>query len=304
MDRRVFLKSSVAFPIGLAFTKKAWAGVPLLETLPAPKPNLYVGVWRAGQGGGAQWSNPAADWDTFAAKDKSYFDQGLRIVTMSSYYDFNQNMSKYTATWRAGVGGGAQWTVPATDWNTFAQKTTEHFNQGLRLVAVSITNRKGQIAYAGTSRAGMGTGTQWVTQAKEWNEFSAQAQTYFGQGLRLVSLSTTYNVQGKTVYSGVWRGGVGTGAQWTIPATDWASFEAKDKGYFDNGLRLVAVSTYVKSGTPLYTGVWRAGVGAGAPWVNTATDWDTFAAKDKTYYDQGLRLVALSLARDQSTPID
>lgn len=304
MDRRTFLRGSLALPVGLALADKALAGLPLIGTAPAPKPNLYVGVWRAAQGAGAQWSIPAADWDTFAAKDKTYFDQGLRVVAMSSYYDFSQNMSKYTATWRGGVGTGAQWTTPAADWDTFAAKTTQYFNQGLRMVAVSITNRKGQIAYAGTSRAGMGTGAQWVTPAKEWNDFASQAQIYFGQGLRLVSLSTTYNVQGKTVYSGVWRGGVGAGAQWVIPATNWASFVAKDKEYFDHGLRLVAVSTFVKSGQPLYTGVWRAGVGAGAQWVNAAADWDTFAAKDKTYFDQGLRMVSLSLARDQSTPID
>ena len=304
MDRRTFLKGSVALPIGMAVADKALAGLPLIETSPAPKPDLYVGVWRAGQGAGAQWSIPATDWNSFAAKDKGYFDQGLRIVALSSYYDFNQNMSKYTATWRSGVGTGAQWTVPASDWNTFAAKTTEHFNQGLRLVAVSITNRTGQIAYAGTSRAGMGTGAQWVTPAKEWNDFAAQAKTYFDQGLRLVSLSTTYNVQGNTVYSGVWRGGIGGGAQWTIPATDWSSFVAKDKSYFDQGLRLVAVSTFFKSGQPKYTGVWRSGQGTGAQWVNAATDWNSFAAKDKNYFDQGLRLVSLSLVRDQSVLID
>ena len=120
----------------------------------------------------------------------------------------------------------------------------------------------------------------------------------------MVSVSTTYNVQGKTVYAGVVRGNVGVGAQRVIPATDWNSFATQDKKLFDQGLRLVAISTFFKSGQLKYCGVWRAGQGNGAQWVNQASDWNTFAAKDKQYFDQGLRIVSLSLARDQSVPFD
>jgi hypothetical protein len=303
MDRRAFLKGSLALPIGLAVSDKV-RGLSSIGISPAPKPDLYVGVWHSGVGGGAQWSLPATDWDSFAAQDKKYFDQGLRMVTLSSYYDFGQKMSKYTATWRGGVGTGAQWTIPATDWNAFAAKTQTYFDQGLRLNTISITNKKGQIAYTGTSRAGLGTGAQWILQAMEWDAFSTQVQNYSNQGLRLVSVSTTYNVQEKTVYAGVVRGNVGVGAQRVIPATDWNSFETEDKKLFDQGLRLVAISTFFKSGQIKYCGVWRGGQGTGVQWVNAAADWNTFAAKDKQYFDQGLRLVSLSLARDQSVVID
>jgi len=303
MDRRAFLKGSLALPIGLAVSDKVRA-LSSIGISPVPKPDLYVGVWHSGVGGGAQWSLPATDWDSFAAQDKKYFDQGLRMVTLSSYYDFGQKMSKYTATWRGGVGTGGQWTNPATDWNAFAAKTQTYFDQGLRLNSISITNKKGQIAYTGTSRGGLGTGAQWIIPAMEWPEFSAQVAKYLNQGLRLVSVSTTYDVQGKIVYAGVCRGGVGGGAQVMIPATDWNSFVTKDKQYFDQGLRLVAVSTFFKSGQLKYFGVWRGEQGAGVQWVNAATDWNTFATKDKAYFDQGLRLVSLSLARDQSAVID
>ena len=303
MDRRAFLKGSLALPIGLAVSDKV-RGLSSIGISPVPKPDLYVGVWHSGVGAGAQWSIPATDWDSFAVKDKQYFDQGLRIVSLSSYYDFGQKMSKYTATWRGGVGTGAQWTNPATDWNAFAAKTQTYFDQGLRLNTISITNKKGQIAYTGTSRGGLGTGAQWIIPAMEWDAFSAQVLSYSNQGLRLVSVSTTYNVQGKTVYAGVVRGNVGVGAQRVIPATDWNSFATQDKKLFDQGLRLVAVSTFFKSGQLKYCGVWRGGQGTGTQWVNVATDWNSFAAKDKQYFEQGLRLVSLSLARDQSVPFD
>src|SRR2546425_3104443 len=84
------------------------------STSPAPKPDLYVGVWHGGVGAGAQWSIPATDWNSFAAKDKQYFDQGLRIVTLSSNYVIDRNMSKYTATWRGERRTSAQWTDPST----------------------------------------------------------------------------------------------------------------------------------------------------------------------------------------------
>ena len=83
MDRRAFIKGSLALPIGLAVSGKALSALPSMTTSPAPKPDLYVGVWHSGVGAGAQWSIPATDWNSFAAKDKQYFDQGLRIVSLS-----------------------------------------------------------------------------------------------------------------------------------------------------------------------------------------------------------------------------
>ena len=310
MNRRTFLKDSLMLPIALAIYGGTANSQPLiinpsssrlLETSPSANPDMYVGVWRGGVGTGAQWTIPATDWNSFVAKDKGYFDQGMRIVALSSYYDFDQKTSKYTAVWRSGVGTGAQWTIPATDWDSFVAKDKMFVDQGLLLVAISITNRNGQIAYTGTWRS-VGKGLQFIVPAKEWDDFNKISLV--NQHFRLVAISTTYNVQGKIVYAGVWRSGVGLGAQWRNQATDWNSFAAEDKKYFDQGLRLVAVSAVYYKGQPKYCGVWREGQGTDAQWTIPATDWNSFAAKAKENYDKGLRLVSLSLIKDQSVKFD
>jgi hypothetical protein len=71
MDRRVFVKGSVALPIGFAVSDKVM-GLSSIGISPGPKPDLYVGVWHSGAGAGAQWSLPATDWDSFAAQDKVF----------------------------------------------------------------------------------------------------------------------------------------------------------------------------------------------------------------------------------------
>jgi len=266
------------------------------------KPDLYVGVFHSGEGSGSQWVNSATTWANFAAKNQSYFQQGLRMVALSSYYDFTLDDSKYVAVWRSGQGAGAQWTIPATDWNSFASWVKQRFNEGQYLVAVTVTNRSGQLAYSGTVRSG--SGAQWVNHGAEWAQFAAINAQYVAQGLRLVAVSTTYNVEGKTIYVGVWRTVQGAGQQKLSEAADWSTFSAQAKTNFTQGMRLAAVAVFFKSGAPKYTGVWRSGMGSGAEWVSKAAEWSAFAATATSYFNQGLRLVAVGLCRDQSVPID
>ncbi len=42
----------------------------------------------------------------------------------------------------------------------------------------------------------------------------------------------------------------------------------------------------------------------GAEWINLATDWSSWVAKDKGHFNNGLRLVGIAVAQDNSVPID
>jgi hypothetical protein len=68
-------------------------------SLHAAKPETYVGVWRNGQGNGAQWTKPALEWADFAKADKAFFDQGLRLVGVSALFDWDKKVPKYAGTW-------------------------------------------------------------------------------------------------------------------------------------------------------------------------------------------------------------
>jgi hypothetical protein len=294
VNRRGFLKCSLMLPLGAGIF-----GIPAESLASSSKPIKYVGVWRGGLGRGYRF-NPAADWSSFAAKNKEHVDQGLRLVAISSYYEFDERESKYSGVWRAGQGSDAQLVTPAIDWNTFAAKTEQYRDQGLRLVAISVSNARGNLRYVGVWRGGQGNAVQRVHPGMEWSDFKAQDKKYFDQGLRLGAVGTTYNVEGRTVYAGVWRGGLGTGAQGYWPATNWNDFSAQANEFEDQGLRVTAISMFFKSGEPVYFSVWRSGQGSAAQRISPAVDWSTFAARSKTYYDQGLRLVGIAVSRDQS----
>jgi hypothetical protein len=69
---------------------------------------------------------------------------------------------KYVSVWRDGLGSGAQWVNPAADWSSFAAEDKKHFDEGLRLVAISVSNVAGQLRYVGVWRGDQGNAVQWV----------------------------------------------------------------------------------------------------------------------------------------------
>lgn len=87
-------------------------------------------------------------------------------------------------------------------------------------------------------------------------------------------------------------------------ASPWTQFANNTTGYFQQGITLAAMSVFFKSGQPRYFGVWRGGVGSGAQWASQPAPWASFAATDKGYFDQGLRLASHSVLRDTGVPID
>ena len=299
ITRRRFLKCVLIVSIWLGIF-----GIPASSIARSAREVMYVGVWRGGLGNVAERVNGAANWSSFVAENEKHIDEGLRLVAIGSYYDFDARESKYCGVWRGGHGKTAQVVGPEKDWNTFAAKNQQFVEQGLRLIAISVSNAGGQLRYVGVWRGGQGNAAQRVHPAMEWSAFTAQDKKYFDQGLRLAAVSTTYNVEGEPVYAGVWRGGLGNTAQRYYPVTDWNTFSARANKLHDQGLRITAISAYYKSGEPKYFGVWRGGQGSASEWVHPAVDGDAFGKLLKKYIDQGLRLVGIAIGRDQSTRID
>jgi murein DD-endopeptidase MepM/ murein hydrolase activator NlpD len=225
-----------------------------------------AGVWRPGNG--AQWVHRGLSWDEFKTQDKTYFNQGLRVV------DLEIAGGKYTAVWQP--GSGAQWIHPGLSWQEFKTQDLTYFKQGLRVVDLEVVNGR----YTAVWRPG--TGAQWIHPALTWQEFKTQDLTYFKQGLRLTDLEV---VDGR--YTAVWR--PGSGAQWVHPGLTWQQFRTQGKTYFDQGLRLVDFE--VEDGT--YTGVWRPGTGT--QWVWPGLCFDEFKTQDSVYFAKGLRLTTVEL---------
>ncbi|KOP24655.1 hypothetical protein AMR41_19960 [Hapalosiphon sp. MRB220] len=221
----------------------------------------YIGLWHPGTG--VQWWVTGWSYNDFKAKDKEYFDQGLRLTCL------RVNDGKYTGIWRPGTG--AQWWVTDLSYNDFKAKDKEYFNQGLRLVDIEVHDGK----YTGVWRPG--SGAQWWVTDLSYNDFKAKDKEHFDQGLRLTCLRVN---DGK--YTGIWR--PGSGAQWWVTDLSYNDFKAKDKEYFDQGLRLVDIEVHDGK----YTGVWRSG--SGDQWWVTGYDYEMFISRDQGYLDNGLRL--------------
>src|SRR5262245_37044122 len=134
--------------------------------------DAYAAVWRPGNG--AQWWRSGMSVDEFKAQDKTYFAQGLRLVTVAI------KNGKYAAVWRP--GSGAQWWRSGMSVDEFKEKTKFRFALGLRMLTMAV--EKG--AYAVVWRPG--SGAQWWRSGMSVDEFKAQDKTYFAQGLRIVTL--------------------------------------------------------------------------------------------------------------------
>lgn len=303
MNRRDFIARALALPVGAGLLRSVVsAQYPAGRAAALKGPVKYVGVWRNDLGNGAQWSIPASSWTDFAAADLAHFNAGLRLTTLSTYYDFDASAMRYVATWRGGLGTPAQQTIPAISWQNFWTAHQENYGKQMRLVAVSVTNRAGQLAYTGTWRGGV-AGSQHVGMARKWDGFANEAKSYFGQGARMVAASAAIGADGDPVYMGVWSSSQGTPAEYTSPMADWNTFVAQGTSYFNQGLRLSAFGATDYHGQARYFGVWRGGTGGGQ-FMSPPAEWDGFAATNLGYFNQGYRLSALSVLRDQSVQID
>jgi hypothetical protein len=222
----------------------------------------YLAVWRAGTG--TQWWVTGLSYDDFKAKDKHYFDQGLRLICL------RVRDGKFTGVWHP--GSGAQWWVTGLSYADFKAKDKQYFDQGLRLVDIEVQGG----TFSGVWRPG--SGAQWWVTGSSYDDFKAKDKSYFDQGLRLVCL----RAQQDGHFTGVWH--PGSGAQWWVTGLSYADFKGKDKQHFDAGLRLFDIEIHDGK----FTGVWRPG--SAAQWWWFGNDYEMVTSRDRSYFDGGLRL--------------
>jgi len=225
----------------------------------------YLAIWRVGTG--TQWWATGLNYNDFKAKDLTYFNQGLRLISLR----FHQG--SYTGIWHP--GSGAQWWATGLSYDDFKTKDLGYFNQGLRLVDMEVLDG----TFSGVWRPG--SGAQWWVTGLNFNDFKAKDLDYFNQGLRLVCI----RVQENGTFTGVWR--PGSGAQWWVTGLNYNDFKAKDQTYFNQGLRLVDMELH----NGLFTGVWQPG--SSAQWWYFGNDFEMLVGRDMGYFNTGLRLVKI-----------
>jgi murein DD-endopeptidase MepM/ murein hydrolase activator NlpD len=124
-----------------------------------------------------------------------------------------------------------------------------------------------------------GTGVQWWRAGMTFDEFKAQDQTYFNQGLRITALEID---NGR--FAAVWR--PGSGAQLWRAGMTGAEFDTQQQTYFGQGLRLTSFTVDDNNGR--YAAVWQAG--SGAQWVSVSRCFVDLQTEDAAHLRQGLRL--------------
>lgn len=193
-------------------------------------------------------------WDQFKAMDGNLFAQGYRVVDVALSMDPNDARKvRYTAVWRKGLGSGGQWTDPAQSWSDFSAVGTQRFNAGYRIVAMSSVAvmknvQTGEMTpfFTATWRNGIGTGALYVSNPANWTNYSAKANNWFQQNLRLVA-NNVYTLNGSTpIYTGAVRNDAGGGAVWTNAAMTWDAFVAEHNKRVKEGLKLVDIALYME----------------------------------------------------------
>ena len=151
---------------------------------------------------------------------------------------------------------------------------------GLVAFVMHPADAAAETGYAAVWRPG--SGAQWWRSGMTVDEFKAQDQTYFNQGLRIKSLA----LRGGR-FTAVWQ--PGSGVQWWQSGMTLDEFKAQDQTYFNQGLRITALE--IDSGR--FAAVWRPG--SGVQWWRSGMTFDEFKAQDQTYFNQGLRITALEI---------
>ena len=212
---------------------------------------MFAQTWGAhGKGSGAQWISPGLPWQDFKAKNDQYANQGLRLVALSQFNKTGQ--TTYAGAWSGGMGNAEQRIHEAVNWNEFAALDKDLFNLGFRMVARGVSyDVNGETVYASAWRKGLGNGAQRINQAMEDDEFGTWGTQQFNSGLRLVTLNTFFS-HGKQKFIATYgTHGYGSGAEWVRSRPTWNDFANEDQKQFQNGRRLVAMSTNIDTSVSL-----------------------------------------------------
>jgi CubicO group peptidase (beta-lactamase class C family) len=249
------------------------------QSLVAPPPTLYAGVFHHGTGGYYLWAG--VDGASFQTKNQELVNGGLRLTDMNIRAASDGSLL-YDGTWLP--GSGTQSLQTGLTWAGFVSQNQTLVSQGQRLVDLEVYLDNGVRRYAGVWHAG--TDASSVQAGLDWDGFLSQWQTLAGQGLRLVKLET-YLEGGVRKYAGVWRAGTDGYALWA--GVSWSNFDAKVTELAMSGLRLVDMQVYWEGDDWKFIGVFRQGTQGYQ--VVAGQDWNTFVSTWQTAGGNNLRLV-------------
>ena len=200
--------------------------------------------------------------------------------------------------WRSG-DGSRQILVSGLPTGAFIAKRNQLAEQGLAISAIAVYPANDEDNYVAIFEPTSNSETVTNLLAGTWEQFAAKDMEMFNKGFRLVDIALSIDPHDvrKVRYTGVWKDGLGTGAQWTDPAMSWDDFIAKAKDRFDKGLRLVAMDAIAVGGgqhKALFAGTWRDGQGTGALYFIPPSDGPEYNERLMKHFNNGLRSVAFS----------
>jgi murein DD-endopeptidase MepM/ murein hydrolase activator NlpD len=231
--------------------------------------DAFTTVWQPGSG--TQWVRWDMSGNAFTAQNKTYFDQGLRVTSLSI------KNGRLAAVWRP--GSGVQWVRWSMSSDDFKAQDKTYLAQGLRITELAVDNGK----LAAVWRPG--SGAQWGHWSMSGEEFKAQDKTYFAQGLRITSLAVDNGE-----LAAVWR--PGSGAQWVRWDMSDNDLAAQDRIYFPQGLRITSLA----SENGRYAAVWQPG--SGTQWWSARRSVVDFSTEAAAYFQGGLRIACFDLQDD------
>jgi hypothetical protein len=295
--------STTVLVLTTAFTTLFFiAGSAVAQT--QPQSLRVAGLWRSGDGS-KQVLAPGLPAENFITRRDELAQQGLAIDAIAVYFAGDGNQDNYVAVFEPTPNSESVTNLLSGTWEQFAAKDTEMFKKGYRLVDIALSvDRKDarKVSYTAVWRGGLGTGAQWTDPAVSWEEFRAKNKERFDKGLRLVAMDTIAVLDDpqefthKMLFVGTWRDGLGTGAFYLLPPSEWPAYTSLLTNYLKNGLRSIAFSACTVNGhTPMYVGAVRSGLGTPGERRSSALRWDEFVTSHKSNVAQGYRLIDISV---------
>ncbi len=185
----------------------------------------------------------------------------------------------------------------------FIAKRNQLAQQGLAISSIAVYRANGQDNFVAVFEPTPNNKSVTNLLTGTWEQFAAKDKEMFDKGFRLADIALSMNPKSarKVLYTGIWKGGLGNGAQWTDPAMSWEDFLAKAKERFNQGLRPVSMSSIavlddVQKGSykGVYTATWRDGLGNGALYFIPPSEGQAYTPALTKHFNNGLRTVAFN----------
>jgi hypothetical protein len=168
------------------------------------------------------------------------------------------------------------------------------FAQGWNLIYVDTYLKDGERLWAGVFTKAT-TGNYFIAD-RDLVSFEAEVEQYKQNGFHLISLKT-YVSGGQRLWAGVFRAAQGINL-FNANLTLEDFLHAANVRHNQEGLRLIAVESYIDEGQQLWAGTWVEGTAAAVFYPNRTRE--QFLKECQDFFDnQGLRLIDLIIYDDQ-----